>query len=239
MDAVTDLLYEEGPVAMSTVRIAQRAGIVQSGFYRHFPSVEECLRAKADQLGADLAWPALNGISSLYETDPTNAALLANVLEEFFIGMLTHRRLYQLMVRHRHDASPLGEAFRRVFDQSRLELTASLWALARRFRLPVTARSGVALLAEFAIESTSSVGTALLTGRARDPRAAAETLARCLVSAVTAEFQHMYAEGPRAEPPAEPQHAGERSVRGRAHGAAEEPQPARGRGARAPRSKGH
>jgi AcrR family transcriptional regulator len=238
MDAVTDLLYEEGPAAMSTVRIAQRAGIVQSGFYRHFPSVEECLRAKADQLGADLASPALNGISSLYETDPTNAALIANVLEEFFNGMLAHRRLYHLMVRHRHDATPLGEAFRRVFDQSRLELTASLWSLARRYRLPVTARSDVALLAEFALESTSSVGTALLAGRAKDPRAAAETLARCLVAAVTVEFQHLHAEGTRAEPPVDVQRGVQRAVREKSHGALEEPPPARRRRTRArPRSR--
>ncbi|MCS7057649.1 MAG: TetR/AcrR family transcriptional regulator, partial [Meiothermus sp.] len=43
IQATVEILSREGLGAVSTARVARDAGIVQSGFYAHFASLEECV----------------------------------------------------------------------------------------------------------------------------------------------------------------------------------------------------
>ncbi|WP_027883489.1 TetR/AcrR family transcriptional regulator [Meiothermus rufus] len=51
LQAAIELISREGLEAVSTTRLAQAAGVVQSGFYAHFTSLEECLVSAAEVVG--------------------------------------------------------------------------------------------------------------------------------------------------------------------------------------------
>jgi AcrR family transcriptional regulator len=191
MDASLDLLFEEGPSALSTVRIAQRAGIVQSGFYKHFPSVDACVLGKAQQLRTGLAAPVLEGLRAFHEADPTDRAHLARVLEQLFDAALEHRKLFVLMMRHRHELSVLGEEFRLGLNAARDSYAESLWALALRLGMPAKQREAIDLLAEVLFEAVVTGAYEVVEGRRRSKRGVAQMLSRTLIAAGIAEFRHL------------------------------------------------
>ena len=55
IDAAVETLRQDGPGALTTTHLAAQVGVVQSGFYRHFESIE-ALRAEAfERLTSELA----------------------------------------------------------------------------------------------------------------------------------------------------------------------------------------
>jgi AcrR family transcriptional regulator len=199
MDATLDILYEEGASALSTVRIAQRAGIVQSGFYRHFAGVEDCVRAKAQQLRTGLSAPALAGVLSFHEDDPTDQARLTKVLERLFDDAIEHRKLVVLVGRHRHDQSALGETIRDMLGEAERAYTDSLWATYHRLGVAAKHRESVAVVSAIFFETVVSTMHDVVTGRYASKRMVAQTLARLLRTGGLAEFRHLAGEGePRA-----------------------------------------
>lgn len=196
MDATLDILYEEGQSALSTVRIAQRAGIVQSGFYRHFRDVEDCVRAKADQIRINLSAPALRAVLELHEQDPADQARLTKVLERLFDDAIEHRKLVVLLGRHRHDPSALGETIREMLHEAERAHAESLWGTFRRLGTAEKHREAVTLLSSLFFESVVSALHDVVVGKYPSKRMVAQTLARVLSAAGRAERRHLSERGP-------------------------------------------
>lgn len=54
IDAMLEILHESGPLALTTGRIAERAGLAQPTFYVHFPDLDRAIEMAADAAGARL-----------------------------------------------------------------------------------------------------------------------------------------------------------------------------------------
>ncbi len=50
LDTAVELLINEGRSGITTGRLAREAGVVQSGFYNHFSSVDECVKVALDEV---------------------------------------------------------------------------------------------------------------------------------------------------------------------------------------------
>ena len=70
-NAAIKVLREEGPSAISTIRLAREVGIVQSGFYRHFTSVDACLAEAAAQIVRQFRAPLRESMALLRSEELT------------------------------------------------------------------------------------------------------------------------------------------------------------------------
>ena len=137
LDAAIDLIRREGLAALSTVRITEQAGIVQSGFYAHFRNVDECLAAAAEQVvdrqrlvQSDFrsrAYAQLLGADDSIRYDKMRA-----LWERSLDMMLEDRVFAELFLRYRRDTSPLGRRVRKVFDQARADMAHDMNEVAPR-----------------------------------------------------------------------------------------------------------
>lgn len=136
-DATIDLIQREGLAALTTVRITEHAGIVQSGFYAHFKNIDECVAATAEQVidrqrsvQSDFrsrAYAHLLGADSL-----VGYANMRALWERSLDLMLEDRVFAELFLRYRRDASPLGKRVRKLFDQARSDMARDMNEVAPR-----------------------------------------------------------------------------------------------------------
>src|SRR5262245_51920014 len=104
---MVELLDEEGPEALTTVRITERAGIAQPTFYVHFDDIESALEASAEEVAGTF----LGAIAAIQEPLPEKARI-RTAYQRLISGMLTDKRLARLFLRHRRDVkSPFGARF--------------------------------------------------------------------------------------------------------------------------------
>ncbi len=173
VDAAIRLLRGGGVQAVTTPRLAAEVGIVQSGFYRHFKSTDECLRAAASRIGGRVRRVVLEDrmLSAIADADdPVRlAAHFARMLE------LMHAEwgFLELLLRFRQAPGPVGEALGWIHG----DLVADL---ERHFER-VAARHGVSLapegnreLSEWVLAAVMSAGEryAASDGADRDGTAA-------------------------------------------------------------------
>ncbi len=113
VEAALTIMREEGPEGVTTTRLAEASGIVQSGFYTHFSNVDEALVAAAEDAGRHLrglvhAWReeivALNGGS---------VAQLAEHYERLLRELLRNRPFTELYLQYRRAPTLLGDTLRR------------------------------------------------------------------------------------------------------------------------------
>lgn len=122
LDAMVELLDEEGPAALTTVRITERAGIAQPTFYVHFDDIESALEASAEEV----AGAFLGALSGLAEPLPPKARI-RTAYHRILSGMLTDPRLARLFLRHRRDAqSPFGARFSKILAGARERIVGLL-----------------------------------------------------------------------------------------------------------------
>ncbi len=102
LDAAVELLLAEGSPGVTTVRLTERAGVVQSAFYNHFASVAECRAAALYEVERQIL-----ALSSAVDVEVSVAGTtLIEDIERMLLGvfrqaeerpalfaMLTHRRL--------------------------------------------------------------------------------------------------------------------------------------------------
>lgn len=128
--AAVALLQSDGPAALTTTRLTQAVGIVQSGFYVHFANIQEITEAAAESVAVDLRHFLQQNLAGLRR--PGHDSLVD--LEQHFF------RVYgdfgaawpalELVLRHRRDPSALGERFRVLFDGLHREVADHLVLLA-------------------------------------------------------------------------------------------------------------
>lgn len=122
LEAAVQLLREEGPSSLTTVRITKEAGIVQSGFYAHFRNPEHLQQELAERVGRDLSAAVATWTAAL-RADPHghDGKLVARYLE---VLQLFQREsvLVDLFLRYRRSHSPLGMVLSHLHTQLRADV---------------------------------------------------------------------------------------------------------------------
>jgi AcrR family transcriptional regulator len=174
VQAAIDLIRQGGISAVSTVSVTQAAGFAQSSFYMHFANVDECLKAAAEQVGEHLrVFIAANRRET---QDRGEKEHFQTILSLF----LQERQFAELLLRHRHDPSALGQVLGQIMEQIRTDLVADLWQLAQDMGVGEEDYDRVLLQSEFILASVLAAGEALLAGRVTNPTIVAEEL--CLLT---------------------------------------------------------
>lgn len=174
VQAAIDLIRQGGVSAVSTVSVTQAAGFAQSSFYMHFANVDECLKAAAKQVGERLR--VFIAATRQEVQDRGEKEHFQTVLNLF----LQERQFAELLLRHRHDSSALGQILGQIMEQIRTDLVADLWQLAQEMGVGEEDYDRVLLQSEFILASVLAAGEALLAGRVTDPNVVAEEL--CLLT---------------------------------------------------------
>lgn len=129
LTAATDLLYREGPAALTTARLAREARIVQSGFYTHFASVDQLMLEATGRIGARLRRLIQQGLARLRAQGGGGVAELRALFELVLQWVAEERVFITLVLRHRRDASAVGAAFAALVAQFHADLATHLLLL--------------------------------------------------------------------------------------------------------------
>lgn len=164
LDAMVELLDEEGPDALTTVRITERAGIAQPTFYVHFADIDSALEASAEEV----AGAFLGAISKATAAPLPERGRIRVTYRRLLSGMLEDRRLARIFLRHRRDVrSPFGRHFARILSGARGGFATEL------------ERAGAArpeLAATLVIGMCVAVSEAVVDGRLEHPDSAIDEL---------------------------------------------------------------
>lgn len=121
--ATIELLSDEGLAGISTGKLSNRAGIVQSGFYAHFASVEECTLVAAERIGNRLRELV---VQRMREEDTVDPAALSGFMGRMLSSFEGNWKFMEIMLRYRRDPSPLGKVMSRFYDQVREDVVDNL-----------------------------------------------------------------------------------------------------------------
>lgn len=200
IEVAVELLVSEGPDALSTTRLASEVGIVQSGFYAHFASIAELSGYAAvvvvDRVRSSLAaW-----MEQLRELVEVGSELDARDVDDFYgqvLALMCDRWTeLELLVRHRHDPTPLGRRMHAVHDELLADVSAHLDQLGARFGVATDGwQARLDVLAALVTGLVLHAAEALAT----DPRQSLDVVARMLTRSAEAllkpEYEAMAAAG--------------------------------------------
>ena len=130
--AAIELIRQEGAEQLTTTAVTARAGITQSGFYHYFKDIEDCKRAAAQRIAVEVRqfvadYRRRGGPEAA--ADPT----VINDRHEAILRLFLYEgRFAELLLRFRHDPSPLGKVLRELIDQLRGDLVDDLRQLVLR-----------------------------------------------------------------------------------------------------------
>jgi len=137
VEACVDLIREEGVSALTTQRVAHRAGISQPGFYNHFDNIDGLLREAVDRVYGDMARRQTEARRKVLEAyqHPEETIRPENVrrgLESTLGVVLDEPRFAELFLRYAGDPTLLGGAAKAIADRARDETIEDIWALSMR-----------------------------------------------------------------------------------------------------------
>ena len=124
VDTTIEILMEDGLV--TTGGVTERIGIVQSGFYAHFPSIEACLEEAAANARNRIREPVRDGILRLQETEPGNIRLLTEFYEDLLARSIEVAPFILLFLRRKGDLTPVGRILREFEADLLTDLNAHL-----------------------------------------------------------------------------------------------------------------
>ncbi len=130
IEAAMEALRAKGLAGVTTLRIARAVGIVQSGVYRHFPTVEALLAVAAERVGARVRQIVLEdrlfgGLVEARQPQP-RVAYCANMLAL----MRREWHFLELLQRFRREPSPLGQVLHQCYRELVDDLTTHLHTVA-------------------------------------------------------------------------------------------------------------
>ncbi len=182
VQAAIELIRKGGISAVSTVSVTQAAGFAQSSFYMHFANMDECLNAAAEKVGAEMrTFIATHRRQTQERGEKDHFQAVLNLF-------LQERRFAELLLRHRHDSSPLGRVLGQLTEQIRADLISDLWHLAQSVGIGEEHYPRVALQSDFILASVFAAGEALLAGRVGDANLVAEELSLLTEAVFTATY---------------------------------------------------
>jgi AcrR family transcriptional regulator len=128
LDAMLAILHESGPLALTTGRIAERAGLAQPTFYVHFPDLDRAMEMAADEAGARLIRIVATQRTAVDgETQRLPGGRLRLAFRAALEGFSADRQTTELFLRHRRDtASPFAARFRAALAVGREQLVEML-----------------------------------------------------------------------------------------------------------------
>jgi AcrR family transcriptional regulator len=116
LQAIVELLDEEGAAALTTVRITQRAGVAQPTFYVHFTDVEQGVGVAAEEMARRI----FEMLSSARSRPDGERFTLRTALRSLLEAMLADRRMARIFLGHRRDVrSPFGQRFGEILMGAR------------------------------------------------------------------------------------------------------------------------
>lgn len=127
VDVTLELLLENDVV--TTGMVTERIGIVQSGFYAHFPSIEACLQEAAGNAQRNIREPVKQGIVLLQAHTPGDTQLLTRFYDDLLQRALELSTFVTLFLRRRRDITPVGLVLREFELDLERDLIAHLDAL--------------------------------------------------------------------------------------------------------------
>lgn len=165
-----EILHESGPLALTTGRIAERAGLAQPTFYVHFPDLDRAMEMAADEAGARLIRILTTQRTAIEGTSaPVPGGRLRLAFKTALEGFISDRQITELFLRHRRDtASPFAARFRTVLATGREQLREMM------------VRGGVAnaeVVTALVLGMVTATVEGLLDGRITDMDAAVDRLA--------------------------------------------------------------
>ena len=189
MQAALDLLHERGESAVSTVSVTRASGVVQSLFYQHFASVEECLAEAAERVTNEIRQTVAANRRRMFETGPAAGEDLEQGYREMFDLVTRHRPIFQLFLRYRSDPLALNGVMHRLARGLGTDLAQQLLAKYGTAGLNALPASWVAALADDLVAVSLSAVETFLDGRGPTVEDAAQRLAACSNAMVVAVLQ--------------------------------------------------
>jgi AcrR family transcriptional regulator len=191
IDAAVSLLLTESDANITTTRLAQQAGVVQSGFYAHFANRDACLTEAALVIGDELralthAWRR----EGLSEEQPGRAD--ESITRRHFARVLplikSRGRFLELLSSRRNVHSILGERLHGVHRAAVHDVAEDFISLAQLHRVEVDGalRVEMTALAEVIVDSVLTAAAALRRGEPMDLWI--DTLTNVAHASVTAAF---------------------------------------------------
>lgn len=180
--AALELLRNEGVGAVTVSQVTKKIEVHHSLFYAHFADIDACLAAAADHVLTQLAPVDRELRRELMGRAVTNRRELAQYFEGAFERWLAERACVELLLSHRLDRSPIGEALRPALAAMRDEMTTELWDLAAQVGLAGKHFPEVRALADLHMGNWLWALETLIEGRMHDRKALAAMLADLVVS---------------------------------------------------------
>lgn len=148
IQATVKILSREGLGAVSTARVARDAGIVQSGFYAHFSSLEDCVVVAAEHIGQRIQGTVVEGLSLLREQGAQDFDLVLAQYNRILEQLEAEWQFVELLLRYFREPSPLGRTLAAIQRSIRDELTHHLMVLLKPLGIPDGGRPEAAFLAD-------------------------------------------------------------------------------------------
>lgn len=187
--AALELLHTWGESAVTTVSVTRAAGIVQSMFYRHFASVEECLATAAERITHEIRETVAANRHKMYETGPGAGEDLERGFRDLFGLVSRHRSLIQLFLRHRADPLALRGVMYQFARGLSADLAEQLTAKYGAAGLNALPAGWVEGLADDLVAISLAAVEAFLENRGPAVEDAARRLAACSTAMVRAVIQ--------------------------------------------------
>lgn len=188
LQAAIELIRKRGVEVLSTVSVTEAAGFAQSSFYMHFKNVDECLRAAAGKVAGEARAFIADHRRRTHEAVIANAASPVAHYTAVLRLFIEQRSFSELLMRHRHDRSPVGKVMRKMFEGVRADLIADSWSLASSLGVHRKHYDRVALTAEFIHAQVMAAGEALLDGRFTDVDMLAAELSATIEATIQASL---------------------------------------------------
>ncbi len=151
IEATVRILSQEGLGAVSTTRVARDAGIVQSGFYAHFASLEECVVVAAEHIGQRIRDSIREGLTLLREQGVGDFDLVIAQYRRILSQLEAEWQFVELLLRYFREPSSLGRTLAAVQQSIRDELTHHLMVLLEPVGIPNGGRPEAAYLADLMV----------------------------------------------------------------------------------------
>ena len=163
LDSALLVLDEEGIVALTTVKVTERAGIAQSSFYVHFADMNDLLHQLIDDLTAERRHETRDTRREA-RSRPPDIERLRDTFRVPIAHNVAHARLFRLLLRSRSEPTPLGEWSRMAFEENRRTLVEDLHAggMPRR---TASDRRKAQMIAEGLMALTDAMSLGHLEGR--------------------------------------------------------------------------
>jgi AcrR family transcriptional regulator len=176
LQSALHLLETGGEAAVTTVRVTQGAGIVQSAFYQHFANIEECLAIVAEQITTEIRTFVANTRRKRYETPSSRGDQLEEAYRNMFRLASQQEKIHRLYLRYRSDKVALNGALYRFARGLSADLAEHLKERAvRAGKAP--AQDWIMALAENLVATSQAAIEAHLDGRGPAPEVSARLLA--------------------------------------------------------------